>query len=107
MYENDISVDTLEKCAKILANNLPGYFCYDLSMKAIKRVIEDEAQYPIRMFTLDKENKIHYSGAWINLRECNACYIKEISEKIPEIVNGFFKYRLFEKDIIRLDSVHW
>lgn len=105
-YNDGVSIDILDKCAKTLANHLPEYFFYDISMKAIKRLIEEEPGRP-KKFMLDEKDKIHYNGGNIDINRYNACYTKEVFESIPKIIDGFFKHKLYEKDIILLHPVRW
>lgn len=95
MGMNGAELEKIEKCAKVLANNLPGYVFYDLSPKKIDKLVKENKE-----FVLD-DGKMYYRGGRIDRDQYNRVYISDISQKISEIVDEFFQYRLYDKEIKR------
>lgn len=100
MRMNGAELEKIERCAIVLANNLPGYVFYDLSSKRIDRLVKENKE-----FVLDG-GKMYYRGGWIDRKQYNKVYASDISEKISNIVDGFFQYRLYDKEIKRQMQVH-
>lgn len=88
-----VELEKIEKCAKVLANNLPGYVFYDLSPKKIKELTKENHDF------LLNEGKIYYRGKKINRDQYNNIYSVSISKKISGIIDGFFKLHLYDKEI--------
>ena len=88
-----VEVEKIEKCAKVLANNLPVYVFYDLSLKKINELTKENHDF------LLSEGKIYYRGKKINRDQYNNIYSASISEKIGRIIDGFFRLRLYDKEI--------
>ncbi len=104
--ENGVSIKTIEKCAKVLANNLPTYLFYDATIKGIRRAINEDG----KIFNLNKilrlqDNKIYYNDSTIDLAKCNSCYTKNIANEITQIVNNFFIYKMYRKEIVLLKPI--
>lgn len=88
-----VEVEKIEKCAKVLANNLPGYVFYDLSVKKINELTKENHDF------LMNGGKIYYRGKKINRDQYNTIYSASISEKIVRIIDGFFRLHLYDKEI--------
>jgi len=91
--EDGVPIVVIEKCAKTLANNLPGYVFYDLSRRRLWNVVNENREY-----VLSGENII-YKGGEIDREKYNKVYASDISEKMSTVVDSFFKFRLYEKEI--------
>lgn len=94
-----VGIDTIEKCAITLANNLPGYVFYDTTRKSIRKLSEKN-----KGFILDGDI-VYYRGDKINRHKYNRSYINWISNSIEDIVDSFFKYRVFEKSVKRIAEI--
>lgn len=90
-----VEMETIEKCAKVLANNLPGYVFYDLSSKRVEAFLQANKDFELN------DGKIYYRGAKINRKQYNKVYVPTISNRISEIVDGFFHFGLYNKEITR------
>lgn len=90
-----VELETIEKCAKVLANNLPGYVFYDLSSRKVESFLKEN-----KGFTLS-DGTIYYRGEEIDRRHYNRVYVPAISNKISEIVDNFFRFGLYNKEIKR------
>lgn len=90
-----VELAVIEKCAKVLANNLPGYVFYDLSSRKIEAFLEEN-----KAFTLN-DGIIYYRGEKIDRKQYNRVYVPPISNRISEIVDNFFHYGLYKKEIKR------
>lgn len=93
--QNGVELELIEKCAKVLANNLPGYVFYDLSSRKIEEFVEENKEFELR------DGKIYYRGEKIDRKQYNKVYVPSISKRIGEIVDGFFRYGLYNKEIKR------
>lgn len=98
MQEDSVEIETIEKCAIVLANNLPGYVFYDVSPKAIRKLSEKNKGYIL------EGKRVKYRGREIDLKQYNRRYTPKISDSIEKIINSFFIYQLYNKQV-RLLSV--
>lgn len=98
--ENVATINNIEKCAKILANNLPGYVFYDLTPKKIESLIKEDRNY-----AYGDDGRIIYRGEKIDRKSYNMIYTQEISNKISKIVDDYFQNRLFDEDISLLTPI--
>lgn len=57
---NGVELEKIEKCAKVLANNLPGYVFYDLSQRSINNLVKNKKEFVLN------DGKIYYRGAKID-----------------------------------------
>ena len=94
-------IETIEKCAKVLANNLPGYVFYDLTPRKIREVIRENKCY------IQEGSKIFYVGESINRNLTNKIYTKNISEKIGQVVDGFFIQGIFDEKVDLLTPIYY
>lgn len=90
-----VELEVIEKCAMVLANNLPGYVFYDLSFKKIEEFLKENKDFILN------GSKIYYRGINIDREQYNKVYIPAISKKIGEIVDAFFSFGLYNKVIKR------
>lgn len=90
-----VELEVIEKCAKVLANNLPGYVFYDLSSKKIAELVEENKEFVLN------DGKMYYRGPGIDRKQYNKVYVPAISKRIGEIVDGFFRFGLYDKEIKR------
>lgn len=90
-----VSLEVIEKCAKVLANNLPGYVFYDLSFRKIEGFLKENKDFVLN------NDKIYYRGEKIDREQYNKVYVSAISQKIGEIVDAFFYFGLYNKVIKR------
>lgn len=93
-------IEVIEKCARVLANNLPGYVFYDLTPKAIAEVTRENKDYVM------VENKIFYRGESIDRNACNSIYTSGISKRIGQVVDGFFSQGLYDKKVDLLTPIY-
>ncbi len=90
-----VELEVIEKCARVLANNLPGYVFYDLSPKKIAELVEENKEFVLN------DGKMYYRGPGIDRRQYNKVYVPSIARRIGEIVDGFFHFGLYNKEIER------
>lgn len=93
MAEEGVELEKIERCARVLANNLPGYVFYDLTQKKIISFMKENKDFILQ------DNKISYHGRKINRNKYNNIYSEKISSKISEVVDAFFDQKLYDKDI--------
>lgn len=93
MKGDGIRIDVIEKCAVVLANNLPGYVFFDATPAAIKKVAIENMDFK------EENGKVYYYGDKICRDYYNRIYTPSIAEKITNLVDGFFKYKLYDAQV--------
>lgn len=99
MNEDSVAIGTIEKCAIVLANSLPGYVFYDVTQKKIRELSERNKDYVIH------QGRVSYRGKGIDRNQYNRIYTYKISHNIEQIVDLFFQYHLYDRQIKLLSAV--
>lgn len=96
MRGEGIGVDIIEKCAVVLANNLPGYVFYDVTLPAIQKTTLENISFKI------EHGKVYYFGNPICREKYNQIYTPTIASKIINLIDGFFKYEMYNDSVTLL-----
>lgn len=88
-----VNVSSIQSCAAFLANNLPGYVSYDISIKALQEAVKSG------MFQMSADGSKIALQEDVDRQRYNWSFPSSIANRIEKIVDKFFQRELYKREI--------